>query len=157
VERVPYVEQKAELRVRGQEAGDDFDPDDLTALLGVGPSLVWRRGEALRSGRHHLSTIWWWETAYQVGRDSEAMVLQVLDVFEPLVKRLDEAKARWGVALELGLVVTMYVATQVADGVPEVVAATPAMALSAETLGRLAGMGVSFDADLYVDEVTSSE
>lgn len=157
VERTPYVEQRAELRVYGGEAGEELDPDEFSELIDVAPTKVWRRGEPRRSGRVREATLWWWETGDQVERDSERLVVQVLEKFEPVAGQLGQAKIRWGITLAVGLVVTMYVEAHEVDGAIEVAAATPALFFSAETLSRLARLGASLDADLYVDELDSAE
>ncbi len=38
------VEQRAELVVYPTEETDDFDPDALTALLGITPTKLYRKG-----------------------------------------------------------------------------------------------------------------
>ena len=156
VKTAPYVEQRAELRVYGSESGHDFDPDDLTALLAIAPHTVWRRGESLRSGRTRPATVWWWQSETQVDPDSELLVKQVLDTFEPVADRLDDAKARWGLKLEIGLVVSMFLAKRGAEPA-HTFAATPSMAFTHETLSRLTRFGASLDADLYVDEIESDD
>lgn len=157
VKIAPYVEQRAELRVYGTESGDDFDPDDLTAQLGIAPHAVWRRGESLRSGRTQVATVWWWQTETQSDPDSERLVKQVLDTFEPVAERLDEAKERWGLTFEIGLVVWMYLAKRGDEDDTDAFAATPSMAFTRETLSRLTRFGASLDADLYVDEIASDD
>ncbi|MEV5966206.1 DUF4279 domain-containing protein [Kribbella sp. NPDC051952] len=149
--RTPRVEQRAELRVYASDTGEDFDPESLTSLLGIIPSKVMRRGDVLRSGRVRDVTVWWWETPERVEWDSEALVLEVLDAFEPVAEQLAEAVRRWGLTLVIGLVTSMYGVIQ-ADSDNEIGldVATPALAFSAETLRRLGRLGASIDVDLYV-------
>ncbi|MFG1911667.1 DUF4279 domain-containing protein [Kribbella sp. NPDC048928] len=149
--RRPRVEQLAELRIRGMNTSEDFDPDSLTSLLDVSPTKVWRQGDALRSGRIHRATVWWWEGRERVERDSEALVLEVLDVFEPVAEQLAEAIRRWGLTVEIGLVISMYgVVRTDSDNEIGVDLSTPALAFSAETLRRLVRLGATLDIDQYV-------
>jgi hypothetical protein len=85
------------------------------------------------------------------------MVAEVLEEFEPVAERLAQAKTFSGITLAVGPVLTMYVGTHEVEGVAEIISATPAMSFSAEILNRLARLGASFDADIYLGEVTSGE
>lgn len=77
------VEQWAELRVYADAPDGDFDPDELTRRLDVEPTRRCRRGEVLRSGRVRGHSSWWWKTEERVTFDSESVVIEVLDHFEP--------------------------------------------------------------------------
>lgn len=145
------VEQRAELRIYGPEAGPDFDPDELSGRLCIAPHTVWRRGETLRSGRVRPSTLWWRQTPDRDEVDSEAMVLAVLDMFEPVAKEMAQCRAEWDLQIAVGLVVHMSgVIESGDDGELWADVPTPALAFSLETLGRLARLKCSLDIDQYV-------
>ena len=149
--RAPRVEQKAELRIYGTDVAEDFDPDTLTSLLGITPTKVWRQGDVLRSGRRRAATVWWWETRERVEWDSEALVLEVLEVFEPVAEQLAEARRRWGLTMQVGLVISMYGMIQTdPDNEIGVDVSTPALAFAMETLRRLVRLGASLDVDQYL-------
>lgn len=144
------VVQRGELRVYDRSDRRSFDPAELTRLLGITPSRTWRRGEALRSGRTRTHTVWWWETPERAGPDSEALVREVLDTFEPVVDALVNASADWGLELVLGLVIHMNGTIEIDNGSPWADVPTPGLALSLETVERLARLRCHLDVDQYV-------
>lgn len=145
------VEQRAELVAYPATETDDFEPDAFSALLGIPPTTVYRRGEVLRSGRARPYSAWIWKTAERVEHDSELLIQEVLDIFEPLAGRLAEARAEWGLDVQVGLVISMYGSIESnPDGSSRAVVSTPALYLSPETLRRLAELGCALDIDTYV-------
>jgi hypothetical protein len=145
------VEQRAELVAYPSEETGDFDPGALTKLLDITPTKVHRKGEVLRSGRVRPYSAWTWETAERVEHDSELLIQEVLDTFEPVASQLAEARAAWSLDLQIGLVISMYGSIE-ADpgGTSGAVASTPALYLSPETLRRLTALGCALDIDTYV-------
>lgn len=98
------VEQRAGLDLRGPV---DFDPDDVTALLGLEPTAI-SRGERPKVRVATRRTSWRWYTQMRIDYDSEATVVQVLDQFEPVAPQLAEAVDRWQLRIRLALVVVMF-------------------------------------------------
>jgi hypothetical protein len=79
-------------------------------------------------------------------------VLEVLETCEPAAEQLAEAGRRWGLRLEIGVVVSMYGVIQTApDNEIGVDVSTPALAFSVETLRRVVRLGASLDVDQYLD------
>lgn len=145
------VEQRAELVAYPARETDDFEPDALSQLLGVAPTNVYRRGEVLRSGRVRPFSAWIWKTAERIEHDSELLVQEVLDTFEPLAGQLTEARTRWGLEVQVGLVISMYGSIEAApDGSSGAVVSTPTLYLSPATLRRLADLGCALDVDTYL-------
>jgi hypothetical protein len=145
------VEQRAELVAYPTEETGDFDPDALTELLGITPTRVYRRGEGLKSGRVRPYSAWMWETAERVEHDSELLIQEVLDTFEPVADELADARAGWSLDLRVGLVISMYGSIEAdPDGTSGAMVSTPALYLSPETLRRLAELGCALDIDSYV-------
>ena len=145
------VEQRAEMVVYPTEETDDFDPDALTALLGINPTKLYRKGEVLKSGRVRPFSAWMWETAERVEDDSERLVQEILDKFEAVAVQLATARSRWGLDLQVGLVISMYGSIQVdPDGASGAVISKPALYFSSQTLSRLSELGCSLDVDTYV-------
>jgi len=145
------VEQRAELVAFAGEEADDFDPVALTELLAISPTKVYRRGEVLKSGRVRPFSMWVWQTVERVEHESELLVQEILDFFEPVAGALAEAVARWGLEFQVGLVISMYGSIeQDPDGRPGAVVSTPALYLSPRTLSRLAALNCGLDVDTYV-------
>jgi hypothetical protein len=145
------VEQRAELVAYPTEETGDFDPDALTELLDITPTRVYRRGEGLKSGRVRPYSAWMWETAERVEHDSELLIQEVLDTFEAVADELADARARWSLDLQVGLVISMYGSIEAdPDGTSGAMVSTPALYLSPETLRRLAELGCALDIDSYV-------
>jgi hypothetical protein len=145
------VEQRAEVVVYPTEETDDFDPDALTALLGITPTKLYRKGEVLESGRVRPFSAWMWETAERAERDSERLVQEILDKFEAVAIQLASARSRWGLDLQVGLVISMYGSIEVdPHGASGAAVSTPALYFSSQTLRRLSELGCSLDIDTYV-------
>ncbi len=145
------VEQRAQLVAYPAQETDDFEPDGFSELLGITPTTVYRKGEVLRSGRVRPYSAWIWETAERVEHDSELLIQEVLDTFEPLAGQLAEARAGWGLDVQVGLVISMYGSIESdPDGSSGAVVSTPALYLSPGTLRRLTELGCALDIDTYV-------
>jgi hypothetical protein len=145
------VEQRAELVAFPAVEGNDFEPDALSGLLGITPTRTYRRGEVGRSGRVRPHSLWIWETPERVEHDSEVLIREVLETFEPLAGQLSEARSGWDLELQIGLVISMYGSIEVdPDGTSGAVVSTPALYLSPETLRRLTALGCALDVDTYV-------
>jgi hypothetical protein len=145
------VEQRAELVAYPTEETDDFDPDAFTELLDITPTKVYRRGEVLKNGRVRPYSAWMWETAERVEHDSELLIQEVLDTFEPVAAQLAEARAGWNLDFQVGLVISMYGSIEAdPDGTSGAMVSTPALHLSPKTLRRLAELGCALDIDSYV-------
>jgi hypothetical protein len=145
------VEQRAELVAYPANETGDFDPEAFSELLGIAPTTIYRRGEVLRSGRVRPYSAWIWKSAERVERDSDLLIQEVLDTFEPLAGQLAEARAGWGLDVQVGLVISVYGSIESdPDGSSGAVDSTPALYLSPETLRRLAELGCALDIDTYV-------
>lgn len=145
------IEQRAELVAYAAEETDDFDPAALTELLGISPTTAYMKGDVLKSGRVHPFSSWVWQTVERVEHDSELLVQEILDIFEPAAGQLAEAGARWSLEFQVGLVISMYGSIeQDPDGTPGAVVSTPALFLSPATLRRLSALNCALDVDGYV-------
>lgn len=145
------VEQRAELVTYPADETADFDPHGFTALIGIHPTSLYLKGEVMESGRTRPFSAWMYETADRVETDTEVVVQELLDKFEPVARELREGRTRWGLDLQVGLVISMYGAIQIdPDGATGAVVATPALYFSPRTLARLTELGCSLDIDTYV-------
>ncbi|WP_353952142.1 DUF4279 domain-containing protein [Knoellia sp. S7-12] len=144
------VQQRAELVAYAANEDDDFDPVALTEFLGIDPTSVHRKGELLKGGRVRPFSAWMWSTADQVEVDTEVLIREVLDNFEPMAK-VDEARGRFGLEFKMDVVIEMYGHLDIEpDGTTGAVVATPALYLSPGTLLRLTRLGCGLDIDTYV-------
>lgn len=145
------IEQRAELCVYGPTEGPDLDTEGLTRDLGFEPHMVARRGDVLRSGRVRPCTLWLWQTQERQEVDSEALVCEVLDRFEPVAAQvIEQARAAVEVDVVLGLIVYMIGDINTEDEAPWADVPTPALALSRQTIARMAKLGCHLDVDQYV-------
>lgn len=145
--------QYGELRISGRPGDDDFDPDEITRRLGVTPRRIARRGEPPKhTGRLNEISAWLWATPERDERDSEVLVLEVLEMFEPVAGTLAQIRSERGLDLTVGLVIHMFEEQAAGGGwVP-----TPALSFDARTVSRLAALGCHLDFDLYVDSADES-
>jgi hypothetical protein len=144
------IEQRAELRIYGPTEGPDLDPEGLTRDLGFEPHMVARRGDVLRSGRMRPCTLWLWQTPERQEVDSEALVCEVLDRFEPVARVIEQAAAAVKVDVVLGLIIYMIGDLNTADEAPWADVPTPALALSRATIVWMTKLGCHLDVDQYV-------
>jgi len=145
------VEQRAELVAFPAVEGDDFEPDALSELLGITPTRIYRRGEVGSNGRVRPYSLWMWETPERVEHDSEVLIHEVLDTFEPLAGQLSQARSDWGLEFQIGLAISMHGSIEVdPDGTLDAVVSTQALYLSPETLRRLTALGCALDVDTHV-------
>ena len=144
------IEQRAELRIYGPTEGPDLEPERLTRELGFEPHTVSRRGDVLRGGRIRPCTVWWWQTPDRQAVDSEVLVCEVLDLFEPVAQASEDAAAATEIDVVLGLVIHMIGDINTEDEEPWADVPTPALALSRETVERMAKLGCHLDVDQYV-------
>jgi hypothetical protein len=145
------VQQRAELVAYPADESADFDPHGFTALVGIHPTSIHLKGEVMQSGRTRPFSAWMYETADRIEPDTEVVVQEVLDRFEPVAPELREARTRWGLELQVGLVICVYGSIRIdPDGATGAVVASPALYFSPRTLGRLTELGCSVDIDTYV-------
>src|ERR1700712_573682 len=97
------VEQRAELLIFSETDAADFDPTVLTTFLGITPAYTQRKGEEMPSGREREFSTWVWRSAPKNDPSTEARVLEVLTVFEPLAAKIEQARKRWHLGLQLGV------------------------------------------------------
>lgn len=150
------VEQYAYLCVVGPEWGLDWQhPEELSALLHVdGATIRRRRLSPEQPGPRHERTTWWQLGSTDATDEIDTDVV-VRTLLEPLQERsaiFREYVARHGLTARVQVVITMkaeqtYFSEGPEDawGVP-----TPASYLSAETVQRVAALGVEIDFALGV-------
>lgn len=148
--RCVTIRQRADFSLGGPDA--DFDPALLTAMLGIDPTSAHRRGEARGpSGRPAKSSAWELRGDYSDDYDSEALVLGLLDVVEPVSGKIAEARQRWGLECGVSLVVHIYAESDVDhDGPLELGFTAPGLGFEASTIARLAALGAWLDVDQYI-------
>jgi len=123
------------LRVAIVITGFSCDPDDITRVLGVRPTDVWRRGDTIPpSTRRRVSNGWRLESSLPRDRSLEEHVTTILDRVSPSLHSLQELTTR----PEIELACAVYFGNQ-----------APEMYLAPPLLARIAQFGASLDVDLY--------
>jgi len=145
------VEQRADFVLACLDDADDFDPDQVSLLLGVDATETKRRGEVLSGGFTCRWSSWVWGTQMLLNADSEDLVRQVLDKMEAARGELAQAREPWRLGAQINLVVYIYGVIEVEDdAVPWADVSTPALHFTSETVRRLAAVGASIDIDSYI-------
>ena len=122
--------------------GDDFDPDDITAFLGIEPTSVRRKGSRIPGEIPRMNA---WELS------TEHIVDEYIDVFEmatEIVERLKpkkdliiQAKERFNVRPRFEVVLWFSMHEE---------HATPAIGFDVETVAFLGEIGAFIDIDTYM-------
>lgn len=101
------VRQRAHLKVTLDEGNDgpDFDPADVTPLVGVAPSRAHRRGDPWRGSLRRRFSGWYIEVPSRKEYDTDAVVRELLDEVEPYAEGL--ACAREALRLQAGVQVVI--------------------------------------------------
>ncbi|MFI5493228.1 DUF4279 domain-containing protein [Actinoplanes sp. NPDC051859] len=118
-----------------------FDPDSVTALVGITPTEACRRGDPdPRPGRlPRRFSRWSFELPERETFETEDVVMELLDVIEPYASGIARA------CDELGMRAGVMVVICVKDG------RSPVLGYQGQTIQRLARLGLSLHHDLYVD------
>lgn len=126
------------INVAFRITGFDCDPDDVTQCLGVEPSATWRIGDLIEPSTVRRKSNGWVLSAPLIDPlDIEVQIKWLLDQLPVDLRRMSQVTDRWDAELSCAL----YIKDQ-----------APALALSSETVQRLADLAAEFDADLYVIE-----
>jgi hypothetical protein len=146
------VNQWAYVWFEAADARSDFDPDALTSRLGVTPTSSHRKGEVRVPGKVWKRTSWRYGGSPSGELDWDDLVGPVLTAFDGQDGTVRDAVRDMQLAAGLMIVSEMTAEKSYAGrddrdawGVP-----TPASGLSAENIARLARLGLSLDADMYV-------
>lgn len=146
------IEQRAYVWFESVERDGDFDVDALTSRLGVSPTHCHRKEEERIPGSVWKHATWEYERTASDDRDWDHLVGSLLDAFDHRDDAVRGAVHELNLSAGLMLVCEMtaektYAGKDDQDvwGVP-----TPASGLTAENVSRLAQLGLSFDADMYV-------
>jgi hypothetical protein len=148
------IEQYAYLFVESDEESTVWDPDDLTAALGVEPTAVRLRGELNRQGRPIRRTSWTYAGDSTADDDTDAVVRAVAEAVEPRAEAFREYVATKQLSAGINVILKMisertFVGEdddEDAWGVP-----TPAVGVKAGTVQLLARLGIGVDFDMYID------
>ena len=135
----PVDEVGVSLSFYGKEDGEELDPDAITALLGVAPTMCCRRGDRLRSrSPPHLCGVWSLKVEPCSGTDAaDAALTKLLD-------QLPNDPAVWpGLRTRYEMRFFFFVSfTDFNRG----------FALSAQSIARAAVIGARMEFDLYADD-----
>jgi hypothetical protein len=134
----PYADSDAERMA--------FDPDEITALVGLRPTEAWRRGDPSpwTAERPRRFSGWKYELPEVATFDTEAVVTGLLDAIEPYATGIARACDTLGMTAGVTVVIWMR-----ADSVGDL--STPSIGYRAETVQRLANLRLALDHDQYVE------
>jgi hypothetical protein len=115
--------------------GDGFDPNEVTAELGIEPTKTWRRGESLVPGmRPRSHDVWSLKFGGEASWDFESQLDQLVELMQPRSKALAGLYDRFGIRAHVTCEVLME-------------ADAPAICLDAKMVSALADL----QADLEID------
>ncbi|MBU2665513.1 DUF4279 domain-containing protein [Actinoplanes bogorensis] len=128
-----------------------FDPQAVTELVGLTPTHAWRRGDVSHGGKRppKRHSTWSYEPSdYTETFDTESVVTALLDEIEPYGEGL--ARARTQLGMRAGIMVVIWMrAGRYPDG--EITTATVVISYRADTLQRLARLGLALVHDQYLE------
>jgi hypothetical protein len=126
-----------------------FDPGEVTRLIGLQPTEVWRSGETVAgTSRSHRSDSWAYELPEVHSYITEEVIVPLLDAIEPYAEGIERACHTLGMRAGIMVVIKMRGDRNTDDGGLHV--STAAISYTPKTLKRLAQMGLSVDHDQYV-------
>jgi hypothetical protein len=116
-------------------SGDRLDFEETSALLGVQPDMVRRKGEPFGS-RNTPSVETFWEKSLDVTGDNiEPPLLKVIETVWPRRRELAALRTKKGISVTMVLWI-------------DALESWPVMILGANTVARLAALDASLDMDL---------
>jgi hypothetical protein len=102
----PRCEQRAYLSLHGST---DFDPAEVGTVIGLVPTRSYRAGDpAPLPHRVRRASGWYLDVPRRDTEDTEAVVVELLDVLEPYVDRIAEARRRWDLGATIEVVTEAY-------------------------------------------------
>jgi hypothetical protein len=113
----------------------EFDPEDVTRVLGLQPTRTWRKGDMNpETGLERNHTRWSLESRLQESEPLEFHVDDVLQQLDGVAGSIRDLAAKYNGTLQL----VAYVYTQY-----------PGLCMAPEQVKDLANLGLSFDFDFY--------
>ena len=119
----------------------DFDPDEITKILGLEPCKQWKIGDTRRSGSKYEFANW------QFGRNDNYDPItenQMYETIKPLLGKIDllnEIREKYDADLSLAIVPTLYVNN-----------ISPCLAPSLEVIDFCHATRTEIDIDLYLHD-----
>lgn len=136
----PYAESDLDLMA--------FDPDEVTALIGLQPTTAWRRGDptpgTLVSRRFSR---WQYELPEVDTFITEDVVIRMVEAIEPHAEGIAAACSTLGMTAGVMVVISTRGEYGADDAV---VVSTPAIGYTAQSVQRLARLGLAVHHDQYV-------
>lgn len=114
-----------------------FNPDDITAEVGLEPTCVWRTGEKRRYGGTYTFDNWTISTGRIRSLDVQKIVRDLLDRIYRKKYELSGISKKYDLDLVLSCVI--YLTAE----------ESPSLHLDPETIARLSEMKIVIDIDLY--------
>jgi hypothetical protein len=87
----------------------DFNPDDITAKLGLSPDKQWKIGDSRRLGKTNYDiALWEYGRCKNYDIITENQMLQTIDKLIPKIQELKEIKKKYDVIFVLQVVPYLY-------------------------------------------------
>ena len=121
--------------------GDDFDAEELTHIVNVLPTKIWKRKEieALNAYPNIPKLGWHYKISRQPSWEINEIVTQLLAIFYPSLNRLNEFINAYKLKVTVGCYVRCY-------------GDNPVLKLSAENVKLLADLNAIFSIDMGNDD-----
>jgi hypothetical protein len=121
--------------------GQGFSPQEVTALIQLTPTKTWRIGDRVQSTLlTRKNDGWLFGLPQRATYELDAVLTEFLDAIEPYGDKIIEAANCFGLEKEISL--GIYVDRE-----------TPIGRLGAETLSRVAALGMNLDLDYILMEM----
>jgi len=130
-----------EARVYFALDGDDFDPDDITELLGIEPTNIRRKGSKIPDEIPKMNS-WELSTSQVIDEciDIFDMSMHIVNILKPALDVIIEAKYKFDLKSRLQVVLTLSSNKE---------HSTSAIGFEAEVVAFLGAMGAFIDIDTY--------
>lgn len=134
--------RKNEGRVYFAFQGDNFNPDDITKLLGLKPTKIRLKNE-LPSGKLPKFSSWILSSDNIVDEviDVYEMTTELIKTLEPKVDVINEIREKFNVTTQLEVVLSFSTNEEIS---------TPAIGFDTTTIDFLAKVGAFIDIDTYL-------
>ncbi len=121
--------------------GDDFDPDDVTKMLGITPTSIMRKGERIPN-KVPVKSSWALSTDHIVNEciDVLQMAEKIIDQLQPKKQKILEAINIYGLSPKLEVVLWFSINEE---------HSTPAIGFEVNTIKFLSEVGAFIDIDTY--------
>ena len=135
----------AYISFTGNDDVDDFPVEIVTAMLGVQPTKIFRKGERINDKHTRSFTSWKYQSETVETYDADDVLLPILNVFQSKTDTINQLKKDLNLNVQIELVITMI------DG------RTPGLVIYPEFSNFASAINAFIDIDMYIEPFTESE